>query len=88
MKEKKSNSVTNFEPETICDGITVELTRIVDAGKTNINGIIRKKDSSVGDLNYESNSFLVTRLKPLSSLTEEEIAAIYAAIPVFIKELI
>ena len=88
MKEKQSNSVTHFEPESICDGITAEFTCVVDSGKVTVNGTIRKNGKDVGDISCENDSFLITRLKPLPSLTEEEIAAVYAAVPEFIKELI
>lgn len=89
MKEKKSNSVTNFQPESITDEVSVEFIRSVDGNSTNINGVLAKGGENVGDVNYDQrNDFLIVRLKPFSSLTEEEVAAVHVAVPGFIKEML
>lgn len=89
MKEKKSNSVTNFQPESITAEVLVEFTRVTDASNTTISGSIVKNEANVGDVSYDQKSdFLITRLKPFSSLTEDEVSAVCAGIPGYIKELL
>ena len=89
MKEKKSNSVTNFEAEKITDNISVEFTRVVDSGNTTISGTVKKDDQPVGDVSYDRNSnFLITRIKPYSILAREEVAAVHAAIPGYVNEML
>lgn len=89
MKEKKSNSVTHFQPEAITADVSVEFTKITDADGTTANGKITKGGANAGDISYESrNDFLVLRLKPFSALTEDEVAAVHAAVPGYIKEIL
>ena len=89
MKEKKSNSVTHYQPESVTDAVSVEFTRVTDAVGTTINGSLVKADMNVGDVSYDSkNDFLILRLKPCSALTDEETAAVHAAVPGYIKEML
>ena len=89
MKEKKSNSVTSFQPEKITDEVSVEFTRVVDASNTTINGMLTKGGASVGDISYDkTGDFLITRIKPFSLLDADEVSAVHAAVPEFIKEML
>lgn len=89
MKEKATNSVTNFQAESITENISVEFTRIVDANNTTIVGSLMKDGEQVGDVSCDRKSdFLIVRMKPFSSLTEEEITTVYSSIPGFLKEML
>lgn len=89
MKEKRNNAVTHFEVETICNGVNVEFTRVVTGDNMTFSGVISKEDAQVGDISYaQKDDYLIVRLKPCSQLTDDEVAAIYAAMPGYAKELI
>lgn len=89
MKEKATNSVTNFQAESITENISVEFTRIVEANNTTIAGSLMKDGEQVGDVSYDrKGDFQIVRIKPFSALTEDEMGKVYSSIPEYIKEML
>lgn len=89
MEKKSQNSTTNYAPEKVTEAVEINFTRIVSGGNTTISGSIRKDGSEAGTVSFESSgNYLITSLKPYSVLTDEEVAAVYHAVPGCITEML
>lgn len=89
MKKKAENSTTNYDPEKITDAVEINFTKIASPGKTVISGTIRKSSEDVGSVSLDTkDNYLITSLKPHSSLTAEEVKAVYDAVPGCITEML
>lgn len=89
MEKKAENSTTNYAPEKVTEGVEINFTKIVSSGKTQISGSIRKASEEVGSVSFDTkDNYLITSLKPYSSLTAEEVKAVYDAVPRCIAEML
>ena len=89
MKKKTERTSVSYDPVTLSDAASVQLTKTVKGTGTTIYGKIIKEDTEVCQVSYdESGGYLITTVKPFSSLTKEEVAALYAEVPTCIDEML
>ena len=89
MEKKAQNSTTNYAPEKVSEAVEIHFTKIVSGGNTAISGSIRKEGTEAGTVSYEAaGNYLITSLKPYSTLEPEEVKAAYDAIPDCIAEML
>lgn len=89
MEKKAENSTTNYAPEKVTDGVEINFTKIVTGGNTTISGTIKKDSTDVGSVSFETTgNYLITSIKPYTGLTDEEVVAVYNAVPGCITEML
>lgn len=87
MKQQTQNSTVTFEPEVISEHTKVTFTKVTNSKGTTIYGKIEKDNAEVGSISAEeAGNFLITSLKPVNKLTDEEVQEIYTKVPGWIKE--
>ncbi len=89
MKKTNENSTVSYEPVQVCDNVAIRFTKSVSGGNLNLYGKIMKGETEVGTVTYDSrNNVLITSVKPFDALDKAELAAVYAAIPECINEML
>lgn len=89
MKKKTEKTSVSYDPVVISETTNVQFTKSVKSTGTAIYGKILKDGAEVGQVAYEeSGGYLITTIKPFSSLTKEEVAALYAEVPACIDEML
>lgn len=87
MKKKTANSTVNYDPEKISETTAIHFTKVTNASGTTLYGKIVKNDAEVGNVSYdEKGNYMVTSIKPYSTLTNEEVKTIYGRVPDCINE--
>jgi len=89
MEKKAENSTTNYAPEKVTDAVEINFTKIVTGGNTTISGTIKKDSTDAGSVSFETTgNYLITSIKPYTGLTDEEVVAVYNAVPGCITEML
>lgn len=89
MKKKTEKTSVSYDPVVISETTNVQFTKSVKSTGTAIYGKILKDGAEVGQVAYEeSGGYLITTIKPFSSLTKEEVAALYAEVPACVDEML
>ena len=89
MKKKTERTSVSYDPVTLSETASVQFTKTVKGTGTSIYGKIIKEGTEVGQVSYdESGGYLITTIKPFSSLTKDEVAALYAEVPTCIDEML
>ena len=89
MKKKTEKTSVSYDPVVISETTNVQFTKSVKSTGTTIYGKILKDGAEVGQVSYEeSGGYLITNIKPFSSLTKEEVAALYAEVPACVDEML
>lgn len=87
MKKKTANSTVNYDPEVINESTAIHFTKVTNANGRTLYGKIVKDDAEVGNVSYEEQgNYMITSLKPYTSLTDAEVDAIYAKVPGCVRE--
>lgn len=90
MKKKTENAVIKYDQEMVTENVGISFTKTTTAGAVTVQGTITKDEVATGDVYYnglEKGDNLLTSLKHVSNLTDEEVAAVYAAVPRCIAEI-
>lgn len=89
MKQKTMNQSASYEPVALSDEASVDFSKRTDQGGTIILGKVEKGGSEAGTVVYNSkDGFLNTSLKPLATLTADEVKAFFEAVPTCISEIL
>lgn len=89
MKKKTERTSVSYDPVVISEVASVHFTKSVKQTGTSIYGKILKDGAEVGQVSYEeSGGYLITSVKPFSSLTKEEVSELYAQVPACIDEIL
>lgn len=89
LTKKTQNATIDFEPVKITDKIEASVSKTISEGRTRITIKFIKDGESVGSSSYdEKGDFIMTSIKPKSSVTTAEIVSIYKAIPEIFTEVL
>lgn len=87
MKKNSENLSVSFDPVVLSENVKITFNRVTNAKGTTVYGKILKNGAEVGNVAYDSaGGYMNTCLKPFSSLTKEEVVAVYAVIPECVYE--
>lgn len=89
MKRKTQNMSVGYDPEQVTTNVEIGFRKTVRGSNTTIVGTIRKNGESVGSASYDAvGNYMIAQLKPFDALTEEEVAAVYSALPRCFAEIV
>lgn len=82
MKRKTENMSVGYDPEQVTESVEIGFRKTVRGNNVTIVGTVKKNGATVGSASYDAlGNYMITQLKPLDALTEEEVAAVYGALP-------
>lgn len=89
MEKRTENSTTTYNPVVIAENVEIVFTKNNSAGSRTISGQISKGSENVGSVSYEDRgNYLIVSIKPYSSLTQDEVKALFLEVPTCIFEML
>lgn len=89
MEKRSENSTTTYSPVVISEDVEIVFTKSTTTGNRTISGQINRGAENAGSVSYEDRgNYLIVSIKPYSSLSPDEVKAVFAEVPSCIAEML